>query len=172
VADQVRNRPEKESVKLFLLGPGKDFLDYRRRVKQELLNTGYYKEENIIIMEDLKKSLLDASIVEMFERIVREFDPTLIIAFFHKRAKKMDAVMFEIGFICCRYGAYNVHEKLRLLYEKKYNFDKTSAYIQTLFPFTPNFGFDDKKEYSRASKMIDTSATVKVRALRAEDEIA
>ena len=163
-------QPQKEFVKLFLLGPGKDFLDYRRRVRQELLNTGYYKDENIVIMEDLEKNILDVSIVEMFERTVREFDPTLFIAFFHKRAK-MDAVMFEIGFICCRYGSYNVHRKLRLLHEKKYNFNKMSAYIKTLFPITPYLAFDDEIEYTRASRIIDIWATVKSREIIEEGSI-
>jgi hypothetical protein len=170
VTDDSIHQPEKESVKLFLLGPGNDFLEYRRRVKHELLDIGYYKDENIAIMEDKKDNILDISIVEKFERTVQDFDRTLVIAFFHKRAR-IHAVMFEIGFICCKYGAYNVHQKLRVLHEKRYNFEK-NAYIKTLFPTTPKLEFDDEKEYSKASKMIDIWATVKIREMLAEGEMA
>jgi len=52
------------------------------------------------------------------------------------------------------YRLNGVSRKLRLLGEKKFDWDKTTAYIKTLFPKAPRDEFDDSKPYSKAPERI------------------
>ncbi|MDQ6863214.1 MAG: hypothetical protein M3044_05265 [Thermoproteota archaeon] len=133
---------------LMLLGPG-EFLNHRKIVKNELSAQGY----TILIMEKIEDVKSDTGMDDKFQRLMKEPDASLFIAYFYKRTR-MDTVLFEIGCICCKYGPDRVSKKLRLLGEKKFDWDKTTAYIKMLFPKAPRDEFDDSKRYSKASERI------------------
>ena len=107
----------------------------------------------LLLWKILKNIDSDTGIDGKFERIMKDYNPMLYLAFFHK-GQNMDAVIFEIGCICCKYGSHKIGRKLRFLGEKKYNWDKTTAYIKTLFLKTPRVDYDDTKEYAKASQLI------------------
>lgn len=104
-------------------------------------------------MEDVENVDPDTGVDDKFERIMKDYKPTLYLAFFRKR-QNMDAVIFEIGCICCKYGSHKIGRKLRFLGEKKYNWDKTTTCIKTLYPKAPRVDYDDTEEYSKASQLI------------------
>ncbi|HEY7108576.1 MAG TPA: hypothetical protein VH415_04030 [Nitrososphaeraceae archaeon] len=105
-------------------------------------------------MEDIKDIRADIGIDEKYERILKDYDPTLVIAFFHYDAR-MDAVLFEIGFLCGLYGTKNIGHRLRILYEPQFKFKKMTAYIKTLFPKIHYASFDDSDKYTESAKLID-----------------
>jgi hypothetical protein len=84
---------------VLLLGPGRAHLKYRRKLKKELVRRYHYNDEDVVVMEDVKDVREDAGI----EPVLKEYNPMLVIAFFHKEAR-MDSVMFEIGFLCGFHG--------------------------------------------------------------------
>ena len=131
-----------------LLGPG-EFIQIRKKVQRELVRLGY----NVIIMEDIREEITDVGLDEKFERIMKGFAP-LFIAFFHKEAKNMEGVIFEIGCICCKYGCRKIGKRLRLLADKKYDWDKRTPYINTLFSRVVKDEFDESKSHHKASKRI------------------
>jgi|GEM_PF-5326447 len=133
---------------LMLLDPG-EFLNHRKIVKNELSAQGY----TILIMEEIEDVKSHTGMDDKFQRITKVHNPSLFIAFFYKRTR-MYAVLFEIRCICCKYGPDRASKKLRLLGEKKFDWDKTTAYIKTLFPKAPRDEFDDSKPYSKASERI------------------
>ena len=147
ISEVIANRKPNDMT-LMLLGPG-EFLNHRKIVKNELSAQGY----TILIMEEIEDVKSDTGMDDKFQRITKEHAASLFIAFFYKRTR-MDAVLFEIGCICCKYGPDRVSKKLRLLGEKKFDWDKATAYIKTLFPKAPRDEFDDSKPYSKASERI------------------
>jgi hypothetical protein len=145
---------------LLLLGPGRKLLDRRRKIKNELVHKYGYKHQDIIIMEDIPDKRNDTGIDEKFERILKYYDPTLVIALFHRKAR-MDGVIFEIGVLCGLYGTRNIGQRLRFLTESGYNFKAMTPYITTLFPKIRNVSFDDSKEYTKPAKLIDVFVATK-----------
>jgi hypothetical protein len=123
-------------------------------VKEELVKSYRYKRKDIVIMEDVKDIRDDAGIDEKYERILKDFDPMLVVAFFHKKARR-DAVMFEIGFLCGLYGTQNIGIRLRILHELNFNFKYVTAYVKTLFPKIHYAPFDDSNEFMKSAKLID-----------------
>ncbi len=99
---------------LLLLGPGQNLLDYRRKIKNELVRKYGYNRRDIIIMEDIRSKRYDIGIDEKFERILKYYDPMLVVALFHRKAR-MDGVIFEIGCLCDLYGTRNIGHRLRFL---------------------------------------------------------
>jgi hypothetical protein len=131
-----------------LLGPG-EFLRFRKQLQKELKELGYKP----IIMEDIEEKRHESGLDEKFERIMKQYDPRLFFAFFHKDTS-MEAVIFEIGCICCKYGTHKIGKRLRLLAKKDYDWDKTTAYIRTLFSRTIRDTYDDRSKHYKASKRI------------------
>lgn len=140
---------KRSDVTIMLLGPGNQFLAYRRSVRDELELMGY----KVIIMEEVKGKASDGGIDGKFERIVSCDDPTIFVAIFHKGAA-MDAVIFEIGCINCHYGTHDIGKKLRFLYDKGYDLKNATAYIGTLLPKIPCVEIDESKSYAKASEII------------------
>jgi hypothetical protein len=145
---------------LLLLGPGQNLLDHRRKIKNELVRKYGYKHQDIIIMEDIPDKRDDTGIDEKFERIFKDYDPMLVIALFHRKAR-MDGVIFEIGCLCGLYGTRNIGQRLRLLIESGYDFKAMTPYITTLFPKIRHVPFDDSKEYTNPAKLIDVFVATK-----------
>ena len=89
-------------------------------------------------MEEVADQLTDSGIDEKFGRIADTYDPALFIAFFHsnKRSRpvNMEAVIFEIGYICGKYGSRHIGERLRILSEKKYDWEKNNSIYQNFIP--------------------------------------
>lgn len=135
-----------------LLGPG-DFLNDRRKAKRELCKKGY----NVILMEDDEETKNETRLDIKFEKILKKRDP-VFIAFFPKKARSMEGVIFEIGCICCSYGCEKIGDRLMLLSDKKYDWDKRTAYMNTLFSRTKTHYFDESKPHSKASQRIDEFA--------------
>jgi hypothetical protein len=129
-------------------------LEYRRRVKDELVKSYRYKSRDIVIMEDVRDTRSDAGIDEKYERILRDFDPMLVIAFFHRNARR-DAVLFEIGFLCGLHGTKNMGDKLRILHEVRFSFKNVTAYVKTLFPKINYAPFNDSNVHMKSAKLID-----------------
>jgi len=141
-------------VKILLLGSGGingRLLTYRRNIRDQLKNMGY---ANILIMEDISNSITDGGICQKFADILRQHDPHFIFAFFH-RGEKMDAVAFEIGYVCALYDDSSIRNQLKFLHEEGYDFaNEACAYIDDLLPKLNHSKFNDDKEYSRAIKII------------------
>jgi hypothetical protein len=132
-----------------LLGPGK-CLDFRQKVKDELVQKGY----EVIIMEQLPEMETDSALDEKFERIINKYKPLLFIAFFHKEEADMVGVIFEIGFISGHYGAINIRDKLAYLGETRYSWENTSAYIKSSLSKVRSNNYDEGREYRKASRQI------------------
>jgi hypothetical protein len=145
---------------LLLLGPGQNLLDHRRKIKNDLVCKYGYNRRDIIIMEDIRAKRDDTGIDEKFERILKYYDPMLVIALFHRKAR-MDGVIFEIGCLCGLYGTRNIGQRLRFLTESGYNFKAMTPYITTLFPKIHSVPFDDSKEYAKPAKLIDVFVATK-----------
>jgi hypothetical protein len=140
-----------QNIKLMLLGSAESKpLLHRINVKDDLIKIGY---KEVIIMENEGDRLTDKSLDDKFRRITDESMPDLIIAMFHRDAK-VDGVVFEMGWLCCKYHYVELRNKLRILYENNYDWRQTTAYIPELFFSVPNRGYDDTKEYSKASTCI------------------
>jgi hypothetical protein len=134
-----------------LLGPG-SYLQYRQKVRLDLLNMGY---KRVLIMEDLKRCG-HGGINEKFEWIIREYDPRLFVAFFHKESH-MDAVIFEIGCLLCKFGSQNIGKKLRFIFEKGFDDSSlTTAYIKDLLSNVARVYFDELEEHHRSAELIRT----------------
>jgi hypothetical protein len=116
-----RAKERRRDIKLMLLGSGQR-LSHRKNVRRKLLTMGFKK---VIIMEDIvskaNKSSSYGRLEQKFEWLMKRYNPRLFFAFFHNEAP-MDAVIFEIGCICCRYGSRNIGKKLRFMFEKNYNY--------------------------------------------------
>jgi hypothetical protein len=146
--------PKQKRAIVLLLGPGRVHLNYRKKVRDELIKDYEYKLKDIVIMEDIKDIRNDTGIDEKYERILKDYDPVLVIAFFHRKAR-MDAVLFEIGFLCGFYGTRNIGHRLNILHESKFNFKNVTSYIKTLFPKIHYVPFDDSNKYMKSAKLID-----------------
>jgi hypothetical protein len=131
-----------------LLGHG-TCLDFRRKVRRELRNKGY----NVMIMEDDKETKNEARLDVKFEKIMNRYEP-VFVAFFLKGAKSMEGVIFEIGCICCKYGCERLGDRLMLLSNKKYDWDRRTAYISNLLPRVIKDEFDETKRHHKASERI------------------
>lgn len=105
---------------------------------------------NARIMEDVSDNIYDCGLDRTFAGILREFDPNFIFVFFHK-GEKMDAVVFELGYICCLYQDI-IRDKLKFLYyEMEYDFAKeTTAYIDSLLPDVNYSYCNDLQPYKRS----------------------
>ena len=79
---------------------------------------GYTK---VTIMEEVPDEISDGGINRKFREILKQFNPRFIFAFFHRDCM-MDAVAFEIGYICCLYGD-DIKDRLKFLYEKDFKFE-------------------------------------------------
>jgi hypothetical protein len=146
----VKNEIYDEAI--MLLGPvGKNnkYLNYRKKVKKELMRLGY---KTIIIMEE--EDFDSNGLEHKFNDIVRKKNPSLFIAFFISK-EKMDGVNFEIGWLSCKYTIPILSKKLRIFGDKKYDWKNTSAYINDLFPNVPHKHYDDLRDHSRASTLIN-----------------
>lgn len=104
-------------------------------------------------MEEIVDRLTDKSLDDKYHRIIKEYDPTLFVAFFHRGAK-MDGVTFELGWLCCKYHSNRLGRRLRILYETGYKWKETTAYISDLFFSVPKVEFNESKRYSKASQCI------------------
>ncbi len=100
-----------------LLGPG-EFLSLRKKARRELRGKGYN-----VIMEDDEETKYETRLDIRFKKIMSHYDP-VFIALFPTKAKNMEAVVFEIGCICCAYAGEEIGERLLLLSNKKYNYCK------------------------------------------------
>ena len=135
-------------VTIMLLGPGKNFLNYRRAVKGELQGKGY----NVLIMEDERDDAMQIGLDAKFLDLVNR-EPNLHVAFFHTGAR-MDAVIFEIGCLVYHYGSISIGNKLRILYDKGYDWAEATAYINTLLERIPRVEIDETKPHRKASAII------------------
>jgi hypothetical protein len=132
-----------------LLGPG-EYIDYRKKVRIELIEMGI---TGVILMEDEIDKLKDISLDDKFHRIINEKNPSLFIAFFHNGAR-MDGVIFELGWLCCKYPATALNQKLKFLTEKNCDLSKRTPYISSMLQRVLKCEFDDSKPYSKASERI------------------
>ena len=122
------------NITMMLLGRGEgQFLKLRKETKKKLIETGF-KDEKIIIMEDFKNEPTDLSFENKFRRILKKHKPHLFIAFFHKK-QRMDGVTFELGWLCCKYSLPQLGKRLRVFAEADYNWNYTTGYISSLFPY-------------------------------------
>lgn len=145
------SQAHKELV-IMLLGPGSE-LEFRRSVKKELDESDFGFE--VIIMEDIEKENRVENLLDIkFERVIQQYNP-VFVAFFIEGAKSMEGVIFEIGCICCKYGCNKIGDRLMLLSNKKYNYEKRTPYIATLFSRARRDEYDEKREYYKASKRIE-----------------
>jgi hypothetical protein len=130
-------------------------LQHRRDVKNDVMKFGYkdFGYKDIIIMEDIKDEDADKSLDDKFRRITEKFNINFFIAFFHNDFK-MDGVAFELGWLCCKYNIIELSKRLRIIYERNYDWENTTAYIPDLFHSVPRVEFDEEKNYSKASQCI------------------
>jgi hypothetical protein len=105
-------------------------------------------------MEQLKNLQSIKSLDKKFETIIKKYNPKLIVAFFMSGAL-MDAVLFEIGFLCGRYGTDNIVNRLRFIYDKNYDFTNTTKYIGNLMPRIRCAPINETDFYFKASTVID-----------------
>lgn len=141
-------------IPILLLGPGKGHLLDRESVRGELCNMGYQK---IIIMESTDDVLTDVTLDGKFRRIIEEFQPALIFAFFLTGAW-MDGVTFELGWLCCKYNPTELGNRLKILADLAYDWDNTTPYIKDLFGTVTHERIDDTNQYSKASTRIHKCA--------------
>lgn len=142
-----------DEVSMILLGNGgESYVNYRKKVRNDLSKIGYNKEK-IIIMEKLKDEINDISLESKFQRILITSKPRIYIAFFHKNVK-MDGLAFELGWLCCKEGSHQLAKKLLVLHETNYNWAKTTGYISSLFHIIARQKFDESKKYSKSSYSI------------------
>lgn len=134
---------------LLLLGTAGDYFEFRKKVKEDLQKKGY---KNILIMEEIEGND-DRSLDRKFNRIIDEYKPSLIFAFFQNGAR-MDGVTFEIGWLCAKYKASILSQMLRILHEDGYNRSSTTGYIRSLFTHVPHASMNESKEYLKASTYI------------------
>lgn len=133
-----------------LLGPWTS-IEFRRKVKRQLRKRGY----NVIIMEDdktIRENMLDIK----FDIITKRYEP-LFIAFFLKG--RMDGVIFEIGYLCGKYGIESISDELLFISTMGYDWSKTTSYIDVLIPRVTKDEFDESKSYRKASERIHNFAT-------------
>jgi hypothetical protein len=148
-------KTSKRNIVVMLLGSSKE-LTFRRIIKRKLVATGLEKR-NVIIMEDVKKLKRNfdyGDLDEKFEWIMSNLKPKLIFVIFHKKVRNIDGVIFEIGWLCGKLRANILSEKLRFLFEKGYNLDKTPSYIQALFIKIRQAPFDESNDYRKCSDQI------------------
>src|SRR5688572_12572257 len=111
----MKKKPNLKEVSMILLGNGENiYVNYRKKVRNDLSKVGYNKDK-IIIMEKLKDEINDISLESKFQRILLKSHPHIYIAFFHKNVK-MDGVAFELGWLCCKEGARQLGKKLLVLH--------------------------------------------------------
>lgn len=99
----------KGKVKAFLLGPGYPEGEYNARhsLCEELKDEGYA----VFIMEELR-SIKSVEIHDKFNDILDEISPELIICIFTREGAP-HAVIFEVGFLCGKYGFDWVFSRLK-----------------------------------------------------------
>lgn len=140
---------------LMLLGSGeRQHLEFRKKVRDELVEKGFKK---IIIMEEnVDREYEDVSLDGKLRRIIEGSDPDLFVAFFSKDAR-MDGVAFELGWLCCKYYVIGIDEKIRILFDRAFDWSETTSYIPSLFVRIPIVPFDESKPYEKASIIIEKS---------------
>jgi hypothetical protein len=116
----------------------------------DLRNRGY---TNVFIMEGVEDVEDEKTLDEKFARIIDQRRPELIFAFFHPDVR-MDAVIFEIGWLCGRYTSAAISKKLRVIYEKEYDFYTTTAYIRSLLPMAASSPFNPSDPVETAAFVI------------------
>jgi len=137
-----------------VLGPGGAHLAYRRRVREELIGKGY---ERIVLMESTDEVFTDVTLDNKFRRIIADFNPVLIFAFFLAGAR-MDGVTFELGWLCGNYSALELRSKLKILEQKNYDFSATTPYVEDLFGRVNRIILDESHARSKASTRIHKCA--------------
>jgi hypothetical protein len=135
-----------------LLGPGA-CLDFRKKVRKEL----HKKEYNIIIMEDDTETQNETRLDVKLQKIMNRYEP-VFIAFFLEEAENMEGVVFEIGCICCKYADKRIVDRLMLLSNKDYDWDKRTPYMNNLIPRVITVEFDESIRHQKASQRIDNFA--------------
>ena len=88
-------------ITIMLLGSSQH-LKHRQKVKKELDDMKF--KEIIIMEEDESLSNLD----EKFASIITKQKPNFYFAIFHKNAKSINGIVFEIGWLCGRFGSKNM----------------------------------------------------------------
>jgi hypothetical protein len=132
-----------------LLEPG-ECIEYRKQIRIELIEMGI---TGVILMEEEIDKLKDITLDDKFHRIIDEKTPSLFIAFFHNGVR-WDGVTFELGWLCCKYRATDLNQKLKILTEKNFDLSETTSYISSILQRVVKCEFDDLKKYSKASERI------------------
>jgi hypothetical protein len=141
-------RPPYDMV-VMLLGSGqKEHLEFRRKVRDELVEKGFRR---IIIMEESPDDeYRDVSLDDKLRRIIDDFDPDLFVAFFHGNTR-MDGVAFELGWLCCKFSSTEMDEKVRIFLDQSFDWNETTSYIPSLEAHVQAIRFDESKQHSKAS---------------------
>jgi hypothetical protein len=127
----VKKKKKSRNNRVLLLGPGGEHLNYRQKVRNDLIKNFNYKHEDIVIMEDIDDQKFN-TIDKKFDYILRKYNPKAIIAFFRNNAY-MGGVIFEIGYICGKYGPNNIGYRLRFAFQKGYDIHHMTRYVKNLF---------------------------------------
>jgi hypothetical protein len=105
-------------------------------------------------MEDIEDKRDFKSIDEKFDYILNHYDPKAIVAFFRNNAQ-MDAVIFEVGYICGKYGPAKTADRFWFAFEEGYDFTITTRYVRNLFTKAQVISIKDDDEYLNASKTLN-----------------
>lgn len=138
---------------IMLLGSS-DRLPLRKKIKRELQNEGF--KEIIIMEEDDNLRNLD----EKFASIIAVQKPDFYFAIFHNNTKSINGVVFEIGWLCCRFGSENIADKLQLLFQEGYDVQGTTGYIRALFNRANLVFFNEHRKFAKCSQIIRASFSV------------
>jgi hypothetical protein len=96
-------------------------------------------------MEDDKETEQETRLDVKLQIIMKRYEP-VFIAFFLEEAENMEGVIFEIGCICCKYGK-RIRDRLMLLSNKNYDWDKRTPYMNNLIPRVTTVDFDEHTKY-------------------------
>ena len=138
---------------VMLLGSAQDQpLEFRKRVRDELVEMGF---RNIIIMEEsADREYEDISLDGKLRRIISVSNPDLFVAFFHKDAR-MDGVIFELGWLCCKFSTIGINEKLRIFFDQSFDWNAITSYISSLSVHVQSAApLDESNPYRKASTQV------------------
>lgn len=132
---------------IMLLGSS-DRLTLRKKIKIELHDEGF---KEIIIMEEEPNIL---KLDKKFASIVADKKPDFYFAIFHNNTKSINGMVFEIGWLCCKFGSEDIGKKLQLILQEGYNTRDVTGYIRSLFGRTNLVFFNEHKEFGKCSQII------------------
>lgn len=135
---------KQKKLSVLLLGPGKS-KKFRRQIRKEL--RGKCK---IRIMED-EDDIDGETLDEKYDRLLDEADAA--VAVYLKNAGQV-SVSFEVGYICGKYSAQALKNKIMIVSEPGYDFDEEDAYVQDLFPKIIHLIFNETKKWKKCSVYI------------------